>query len=198
MSNYTLYANFPPSRVDKIKQVIGAVRLKYPELYCPNEEPHLTILYGPQLGPEEKELTQYHRDWIERLYPGLHDLVDARNSIDLDFMGVSHFKRGDKYIIKLEFRSNTLTQFQTDLRKKLPEVNTAYLSAHVTDGDDSRALTPKRWLHVTVAVVNNITLVPEIEEYIRDLTAEFPVYMRIDYFSVISALTDVPIAIPNS
>jgi hypothetical protein len=195
MPNYALYAKFDRSISLEISKIIDAVKDKFPDVESPSETPHLTILYGPALNHGEKEVTEYNHSDIERIYPTIHN-YDI-NKVKLAYRGVSHFTRDTKYIIKLEFHSYQLDNLHTNLRRQLPEVNDVYCAAHMTDGDKSRQLRPERWLHAHIATITDKNILPDLEEYVRDLANGFPTELYLDNFTVMSAINDLPIRIPN-
>lgn len=208
MSNYTLYAMFNHKIERKLEEIINKTHEAFPGIIesKPTEVPHMTILHGPELPADGKELTTYDEDAIETLYPSLTDT--KAKYMDLRFTGVSHFKRAVGYIIKFEFASDRLTDLTMTLRENHPAVDAAYLKAHETDGDLSRGSTPVRWLHTTIGIVKNAADVPAVEEFVRNLALNnhnpigedlsIPIGLTVDRFVVMSAVTDTPINIPNT
>lgn len=200
MSNYALHTMFGKDTENEMKEIIDKVHTAFPQMIGkPNEPPHLTILYGPTLVDGESEMKVYDKHAVAALYPGI-PIVD---DVDLQFVGVSHFKRDVGYIIKLEFISDALTELTCALRLKYPQVNESYLAAHKTDNDMSRAFPPSRWLHVTIGTVRDVADVPAVEEYVRNLaivdnsTLLSHVEVHVDRFTMVSAVTDTYIDIPD-
>lgn len=191
----------------KLETIIKQTHKAFPGVITgkPKEKPHMTILYGPELPADEKELTSYDREVVDRLYPGLMDVNAAY--ADLKFVGVSHFKRDVGYIIKFEFESDYLTNLTMRLREHHPAVNKLYLDAHETDHDLSRGMPPIRWLHATIGIVKDVDDVPAVEEFVRNLTKNFnvpadenlciPTGLVVDRYVVVSAVTDTMIDVPD-
>lgn len=187
MPHFALYAHPEPevaARIEALRRQVAA----QPGVTVPTEAPHFTVLYGPEWAPGTPEIP----DSVDDIYPGARQC--RPNDSPTTFRGVSHFLRSDHVFIFLEFRNDTLTELQCALRAHWPEVNQAYLRAHATDGDHSRAACPRRWLHVTIATLDPHTSTPadwvRVEDAVREAAADFPSTVRIAGLSLVSAVTD--------
>jgi hypothetical protein len=195
--NYALYANFNREISDQIVHARSTMWETCPDLISSVslEHPHMTVIYGPMLAPDKKEITTFDKDMIEEIYPGLLS-SNFQMPFFYTYRGVSHFKRGNRYIIKMEFASIPLTNLQMHLRRALPQVDATYLTAHKSDGDNSRASNPERWLHVSLCEVLDVNNVPVVEEAARNALQYFPTLVEAHNLSVISAVTNTSILLP--
>jgi len=186
--NYALYASFDDKTTATISAYVKAI-----EHYCSDkllakqtESPHLTILYGPSIYGDTKEITD--KKEIESVLPGFVELFDGTLP-HITCTGVSCFDRGDRMIIKLGFESKTLTQFQTFLRKSMPDVQNKYEMYAKTVQDGSYDLPPKQWLHATLAIVSPANK-DTVLAYAEKICASFPKKVKVAGIQLISAKTD--------
>lgn len=200
--NYAVYGLLSSSTQQTIQQFIDQhlVQLQASkQITIPKELPHVTILYGPALSDNTSEITDAER--VEEVYPEIRSLV--QHPYKLVYRGVSHFKSINRYIIKLEFECQALTDLQVQLRQRLPQVNQIYLDEESTRGTLSKALPPVRWIHVTLCFVeiHNDTMskdlekVLDIEEKARQYFKDFPVEIILENIAVMSAVSDTPLVV---
>lgn len=196
MPTYCLYGRLSPALKAEVQYIQTELQRRFGQLVSvPAEEPHFTILFGPVLSTSESELTTV--DAAKSLYP--EALSCPFRETPTTFRGVSHFNRGTKVFLHLEFRNEALTQLQCQLRQRYPLVNEAYLKAHATDGDSSRAFPPRRWLHVNVVALDRSYATHidwlTVEEAIRELATNLPSLVNVEGLDVITAVTDTRLAI---
>ena len=200
--NYALYGILQDSVKEHIQKFIDHVKDRYEShlVQTPSEDPHLTILYGPALALGETEITDAKE--VYKIYPNMQ----LKSPYVLHYRGVSHFQRKNKFIIKMEFLCEDLTELHIALRKQLPEVDEKYTTAHKSDGDDTRAAHPKRWLHVTLATVtlpadtwkDHLWPVVDMEEMARIYFEDFPPQILLKGLACMSAVSDTCIMLENA
>jgi len=190
MPNYALYATLPPRVADAITKMRTRLRTQHGLLDSAwaTDQPHFTVVYGPKLADGETESKD-----AANVYPLAQ--TQLRHPCHAVYRGVSHFIRGDRIIVVIEFENDQLTLLQRAVRDLYPEVDAAYKKAHETDGDQSRAPWPRRWLHITICEFplsqNNYLTWIHFEDCVRDAAAIFiPSRFPIEGLQMCTATTD--------
>lgn len=199
MSNYCIYATLGENEKKMIADAIKEFEKEFGPyiIDVPTEEPHVTVVYGPEYHPTlEEEVTEYHEGRIDTLYPEFEEKFKGLLP-SLEYRGVAHFDRPaqDRFIIGLEFNSANLTEMRRhaynareDMVKKRESSKEAIMNVAF---DKSWDEAPERWIHVTIANVKRDSDIALMQQFVRDKLVKFPSTVNVDEIQMISAVNDI-------
>lgn len=192
--NYCVYA-YPNKIISEIiKRVSEKLQQKYSKyLYSRvSEDPHITIAFGPAISEGTNEITSLTEE-VDELLSGFIKYFMGSYPI-IHYCDVNHFERDNYYVIKVEFSSEIIDEMHMYLRNNNESISKNYLDLYskTKKYDESAAPIPKRWIHMTLAIIKKDSqeIINEVEKLARDLLSEIQVESVTERISLISAMTD--------
>jgi len=156
------------------------------------EQPHITIMYGPLIDDNAEELNQHSSyNELNQLLGGF--ISKYNNQLpNIKLTGVGYFNRDKMNIVKLEFESQALTDMQVYLRKNTynnyeeMDKNNLY--------DQSYNMPPIKWCHVTLGYLKkDVDVDNVVQKLSKDLIGYIGNEFKIKEINLITAKTDHPI-----
>ena len=194
MPNYCIYGCVSQS----ISSLVESMRIK--DLahlkFQSNDQPHVTIMYGPSIEDGVPELTAESGEHeLDSLLGGFVRRFKDKPLPSFKVVGVSYFDRPDFNILKLDLESSQMTDMQVYLRKNTTHGYDKFRedTKHV---DDSYAMPPVGWCHLTLGFLKKDAPVDELVSQCNKKLLESECKLddlEITQIQLISAVTDTPI-----
>lgn len=175
MPHYALYTMLPDGISGAITAASARIQaeLGAQVAYVPDEEPHITVAFGPELAVGADEATS--KSAVDAVFGGAIGLAATHNTLgaQMEFRGVSHFacSSSANVVVCVEWACKELTGLRTAITRAVPQLTEAREAEDTLRADDRFALLadrPGRWAHTTLAVLKPCANILHAEEIARD------------------------------
>jgi hypothetical protein len=158
MANSALYAYIDSDELDRAIAEFRSLAVCADRLDRMAEPTHITIVYGPESGPEKPETPTL--EWARETYP-IPEI--AVRGIAVEVVGINMFRRPHRarFIVKIQVRCPQLNAMRAAMLDLYPAIRAQMdAEAHLVKAsgvldDDSFGVSADEWAHVTLAIFDD-------------------------------------------